>query len=1516
MFSYATNKSVTPMMFNDCFDNAKDINKVLLNGLKDTGVIICYWEYSNHVTPNELYQNGYKKIINTHNKWYYVIGAEDTKWNGYSWSKANMSGTYKDCKLVDNADEKEFKTDTGCMFAVWCDDPSVEYSETIKSNVNTLISTLATNNQDYFKASATTDGDNSNSGNGNLGESNGSTDNGSTDNGTVTTTVDVELEVGKTETIKISGNNYSNDVSKEQLVTSIATVDVTGVDEVVGSTTYTYTKASDVKCGELISSDSSEYKSTNYYYQVDDKYYPLFVLRSSETSFIFTTYYYYYYNGIEYVQIGDKHSVSSWNNSNENIPFTVYTRKETTVDPVAASTTITITGVGEGTTTVTVGDTKYNITVTAPTTTETKNIYKGSTLSLPNGAADVTVSNSAVSYSDGVITANAVGTAIVTFVTKNDGGKVTGKYTYNITVTAEDLNVDSLPIQLWITNNIIKSTGSSAVNASYNDYGFYEKISPSEAYGENGALLSELISNNITGYKEYDNIYFPVEDQTTSITSDWSERLGQTLTVFKGKLLTSDKYQTKVGSDQSLVSSTESNGCYDFNYVRYYNGKWAVSEDRVTWYEVGSYGRTTNSSESGVQIVAYYMILSQITNEVTTDVADWGYPEGGKQYSKQLGGDYVLLDFAVKYEDGTRTPTSFPVDQKTMAFHCDSGNAIGSVSSGSGLNSTTYKYRKLYNFRAINSSDYEVYMVTVTMTDDNKSTTISDTSSYTYDGTEQIIWAIDETTKTNSELAEYASYSGENTGCTIGGDPYIRGIEVYNKHGALITYYVRAKETENDLFVHYRIQGGTTDFHYYSIKVKGNTVFNEGFARTESGELINNTVLNNLGVTQTVSSDLKTMLSIPAQYRYTDFEFVSAERSEDGKNVYLYYTFNSDVTFVVDFGLPFVITPTSVNESLSSAKITKAEIVYTGDLLTIDNSDPKSIKVTPNKVIDRTVRFTLKYSGTSLDETNSGEVLYNIEILPASNVYYEESFLTADTKWKTTGTATNTPQKTEELGSKTNNYGYDSAYAGDSTYSGGSALKAEVYVDMPVAYRPTASFTFTGTGFDIVSECSNKTAWIFAKVTDTKTNEVVKRILCDTYFVGDEKYMTNGTTTYQIPVIRCTDLPYSSYKVEIMCQIYVERASQTAVATYGSDSNTFDLYAVIDDLGIPYDELDTLELAFIDENSLLNGGTGASSSNDNITWFSVNTFASETEPTKYEVYLDGYRIYNTLELNDDGYTSDQYANDSENGLKYVAAYDYLVSDVNYHVYVETKGNEAATEDNIKNYKEHGPQNEVYLVNGASIAFAVDNVDKIQVSAKSVDGKTVVLNGTEIKTGTEMYYTISKTDGYFVIANTGDGVLSIPEIKIPKGVAARSIDEAEQPAVLSAINTLMMSTPIDPEEPDTPIIPITPSEPDEPETFEPEYLEAYALPVAFRKLGSTVTVTSSVEDGMVVYIESENRDAVQLTPANKRLVEWGITDKYIYTFKTGALETGRHTYSVYAVKDGIRSESVEVTFIVW
>ena len=109
--------------------------------------------------------------------------------------------------------------------------------------------------------------------------------------------------------------------------------------------------------------------------------------------------------------------------------------------------------------------------------------------------------------------------------------------------------------------------------------------------------------------------------------------------------------------------------------------------------------------------------------------------------------------------------------------------------------------------------------------------------------------------------------------------------------------------------------------------------------------------------TQTVSADLSTMPAIGAQYRYSEYTCEKVERSEDGKDVYLYYTFNNTHSFVVDFGLPLDISISSdlgISGNWTGAAVTGADYGTAAV-----SADKQTVTYTPTKVLKKIERLYL-----------------------------------------------------------------------------------------------------------------------------------------------------------------------------------------------------------------------------------------------------------------------------------------------------------------------------------------------------------------------------------------------------------------------------------------------------------------------------------------------------------------------------------------------------------------------------
>ncbi len=1419
---------MTPMMFNDgVYYKGRTTNTAF-----DTDIVICYWDASTnkYASASDLASKGFN-IINTNNKWYYVAGNESSDWWGFSWAKSNMSGAYKDCTAVDGG----YQTNVGCMAAFWCDNPQNDVNY---SNLYDWIATLATNNPNYFKKAATPVDP--------------------TPVITAPSSISLDNTNGVTLTSSIPATWSSNNEDVIRLVPP--------TNDVYGESVL----AIPVSAGTATITAMTEAKQSA---EVTIK-----VLEAGA------------------VEVTDERTitVTAGDTATDTISGNNYAGEYTTADPDVATVSVTGTDATAGTidysstrvsySSLTNGNTSWTKTnyyhkvgsdyypIYAYQQRSGRTIYYYYGYSTTDSANSVQTIGSSTSQNNHVTVYTQSGTPAQpasTTVTFN-GLKVgtttvtVGHVKYTINVVAENLNVDPLPIQLWITNYAIETENAATGDywaASWNPSStnhrraYYVNVSASSAYGANGAAISEVLPVSTTGY-EHGGTYW-VDNRYDST------KVAKKLVLWSGRVHGTSNMQKIYGTDYSNTGT-------EFQYIRYYGQKWEVSNDRTEWTEV----QGTNSLSSE-QLVAYYMIRSEITNEVTTDVADWGSQQGETAYTNQVKNTsqyFVLLDFAVKYQDGTtRVPDSFPQENKTFAFHCTPDDAA------TGKDSSGNTYRMLNNFRAVNSPEYEVYMVTVTMTDDAVDNTLSATDAnsangYEYKGEEQILWAIDEATKDNSRLDAYEAISGSSTysGCTIGGDPYIRGVEVYSQHGALITYYVRAKVTEDSLMVYYVDQTTGVTFHDYGIIVNSGTLFKENIKlneKTWKGPLDNGAVTNSLGVVQTVSADLSTMIKVPAQYRYAvDYKCVDVQRKKEGKEVWLYYTFKSDKSFVVDYGLPLTIKPTDISSTLGNATLDSVTVTGNQYADIAYDAKTKNFTYTLNQMMKGVDQLKVKYTGSipKGDGTQSGEVEYTINIIPASTMYYEENFVTFNdgnsigdnVKWTDAAgtTPTNVTQALETLGDRKNPYGSDpDAYNSMTAYSLNTAKQMTVTPSMVNSWNndssswPTAQFTFKGTGFDVISLTNNKSGAIFVDVykgtSITPANREYSYIVDNYYgykqndngeWVVDEK---NTNTLYQIPVMKISGLDYGEY---------------TAVIT------------------VFYDGL-----------------------------FS---HTNDTNSNGYSFWLDAIRIYDPM-----GEYAD-YTQDNEGYPQYFNFHDLLVKDTTNDRVVFIDGDANAT---ISEYTTYGPNNEVYLANGQAIAFTVPadvTINQIQVGAKALNGSANLVVGTttvkeNLTSTTDMYYDITNnvTQGQPVtITNNGTGTLSLTNLKITHTSNATTtlatLTDADQDAALKVVRSVFAA--------EAPVI----------EPFVPERFEAKWDRSVRAGQRATLTVKTS-EDVAAISVDGQVIDSYR-TYTERSGWGWNAARVTYRVFTYTVTPTETTDYTVAALNsDGVASTPITATLTV-
>ena len=337
----------------------------------------------------------------------------------------------------------------------------------------------------------------------------------------------------------------------------------------------------------------------------------------------------------------------------------------------------------------------------------------------------------------------------------------------------------------------------------------------------------------------------------------------------------------------------------------------------------------------------------------------------------------------------------------------------------------------------------------------------------------------------------------------------------------------------------------------------------------------------------------------------------------------------------------------------------------------------------------------------------------SLSIIPATEIYYEDNF---DAIQYTNGDAGTVPAEdetsegaedkyansgvweevtvdsysegrhqdedrpgTEELkGALDNIYGNDTSYTADKVYSGGSSHKVKVSLANLAANggsSPKASFTFTGTGFDVISVTDGYTGAVRVTVKDAETKETVTSKSVNTYYgytyseAGGWQVQEKPTgALYQIPVIKIEGLEQKTYDVEIV---------PTYIAMYDQKDRGY-----------------------------------------------------------YNFYLDAIRIYDPANPDSEGneIIKEAYQADGEYDSDFAELRDLLLNAGELTeesgaapgvVFVD--GNQA--EIDLSNYTSRGPNNEVYLMHGQAIAFylkADSKPETIQLSAKLAMGQEAAM----------------------------------------------------------------------------------------------------------------------------------------------------------------------------------------------
>ena len=962
---------------------------------------------------------------------------------------------------------------------------------------------------------------------------------------------------------------------------------------------------------------------------------------------------------------------SAWATANPayNNKWTLYE----IVEGSSGNSTLTITGTGEGDTSVTVGNVTYNIKVTAPTFTESKALTYGTSFSLPSGAeAQITSGENCVTLTENntKITAGQTdGNATVEAVVKNAGGKVTARYTYNITVSSIDFDaIAPLPVQLWITNTWVGADSAPTSLQTVN-------VAAKSAYKEEGVLLSEFVP--ASGYKK---------DGSNTVR----------VTYWKGVALHNGIEPVQQGTDYSNSGDA-------FLRIRYWNGAWQYLNG-IAWTSI-----VTDDT-----IVAYYLQLNNVSNEITTGTQHYGNPPTAHPGTNS-GNGYNMTAFAVVYPDGTLSRTEQEMYEAGMIRGFWGG--------------TTTNIGTIY---AENNSIYKISKITLTWGKNKLGTSGDNWYVGNKTGTYGTDWGVEWEKETNSAGHDWYK---ETTYWKVGDSeiPMIDGETLGlnltpEKNAALILIYLEVVQTEDTLSVIYWDDNAdaqittnpmpipiVVDNGITFLKIKQSSTVHVGEFTLDDNAYI----VNSSGANQGFNKEISTVPGVTGVYLSGMYKYSKAEISEDGKTLKLHFNLkNADnqKTYVVDFGLPLVIKASDFEitelHAISSVSLEKGRITTekTGTFGTaIIANDWSKVTYRLNKIL--TGKATIPLYVTF---TDGAVKLFNAHIIPASTMYYEEDFVTPTNAgatdngaWTLDGTRKSAEQTLSELGSR-DRYGFDSAYENGLTYSMGSAWKTTVNGTTYSKNNgwPTITFTFKGTGFDIISLTDNTSGTIIVEVKNS-AGYAVKTMLVNNYY-------SQADGLYQIPVIKAENLSYDEYTVTII----VAYSKLFDTNNRGSYTFCLDAVRVYNTLGTGSD---------VDAVYAKDGEAAPT-----FTEIRDITSAADFDVNAQGVFVDGdpnakYDTYQRLGPNHEIYLARGQA----------IAFNVSLKD-GQHLFIGAKS-----------------------PNGG----AVMNIN---------DGAKIVT----INTATDMYYEITPKDGRVIILNTGDNILSLTTIKITSDPATTTQNSVE------------------------------------------------------------------------------------------------------------------------------------------
>lgn len=512
-------------------------------------------------------------------------------------------------------------------------------------------------------------------------------------------------------------------------------------------------------------------------------------------------------------------------------------------------------------------------------------------------------------------------------------------------------------------------------------------------------------------------------------------------------------------------------------------------------------------------------------------------------------------------------------------------------------------------------------------------------------------------------------------------------------------------------------------------------------------------------------------------------------------------------TAVVDYGIPadidIGVSVTGVSKNApSSGDVLVTYNDYTDNEISTDNANISA----SGDAIRYTLKGILNSTETFYYSAQAEEGFYrhaSVTVVPATTVYYEDSIgsityidgvaASGDSgKWSIDGTDLS-KNAVQSIANEV--YGYDAEYANFTTYSMGSAHKVTVsaknnpnstYSGGEGCSWPTASFSFHGTGFDIISVTDTDAGLV--KVTVSGNTDAGKAY--NRSFVVNEYYGYKCTQNQAAPYLVYVWEYIEGRGWHVMHHENANETLHNAIPATEAQLQTY-----IDQYGANRkanpengDTFVTYEKNYTWEN--VNSGALYQIPVMKITGLEPGTYTVTITPTfgsnydmnkdgHYSFCLDAIRVYEPV-----GSSHSAYA-EAEKAPQYIALRSYLIGQ-NAFKNDETTITGIAFIDgytldetiaDYADYNEFGPNNEIYLKPDKAISFKFDmsNVKSVQLGCKTIsrDGEAQVCVNSEsnvikTKTATDMFYDITNyidKDGLITITNNGSDVISLTTLKV-------------------------------------------------------------------------------------------------------------------------------------------------------